>query len=338
MQQEVPQLRFATTRLASGLRLHYAEQGDPGGEPIVFLPGYTDSWFSYSRVLPLLPARYHAYALDQRGHGDSERPDCCYAVEDFAADVVAFLDAVAAERATLVGHSGSCLVARRVAEAHPERVARLVLLGAPQSLGDNQEELELQTAVRALEDPVPVQFARELQGAAAHVPLPEPFFEGLVAESLKLPARVWKATLEGLFAFDDAGVGPLAAARGGGPPWGGHPRGQGGGVPGDRPQPQLGAPGAGRRRPGRLHARDLAGLPAERGKTNVAARRRRSWSRGSPGRSGRSGTGPAFVGVHRGGRLPAAGVHNAASPVRPRGSLCPRAGPSGTSATGRRLG
>jgi non-heme chloroperoxidase len=204
MQQQVPQLRFATTRLASGPRIHYAEQGDPSGETIVFLPAYTDSWFSYSQVLPLLPQRYHAYALDQRGHGDSERPDCCYAVEDFAADLVAFLDAVGVGRATLVGHSGSCLVARRVAEVHPERVARLVLLGAPGSLGDNQEELALQTAVRALQDPVPVQFARELQGAAAHVALPEAFFERLVADSLKLPARVWKSTLDGLFAFDDA--------------------------------------------------------------------------------------------------------------------------------------
>jgi non-heme chloroperoxidase len=212
MQQEVPQLRFATARLASGLRVHYAEQGDPGGEVIVFLPAYTDSWFSYSRVLPLLPGRYHAYAVDQRGHGDSERPDCCYTVEDFAADVVAFLDTVGAERATLVGHSASCLVARRVAEAHPERVARLMLLGAPGWLGDNEEELALQTAVRALEDPVPAVFARELQGAAAHVTLPEPFFERLVAESLKLPARVWKSTLEGLFAFDDAAeLGRIAA-------------------------------------------------------------------------------------------------------------------------------
>jgi non-heme chloroperoxidase len=204
MQHQVPQLRFASTRLATGPRVHYAEQGDPGGPPIVFLPAYTDSWFSYSRVLPLLPAGYHAYALDQRGHGDSERPDCCYAVEDFAGDVVAFLDAVGIGRATLVGHSGSCLVARHVAETHPERVARLVLLGSPGSLGDNEEELALQTAVRALQDPVPVQFARELQGAAAHVTLPEAFFERLVAESLKLPARVWKSALDGLFAFDDA--------------------------------------------------------------------------------------------------------------------------------------
>jgi hypothetical protein len=54
MQQDGQQLRFATARLASGPRVHYAEQGDPGGEAIVFLPAYTDSWFSYSRVLPLL--------------------------------------------------------------------------------------------------------------------------------------------------------------------------------------------------------------------------------------------------------------------------------------------
>lgn len=104
------------------------------------------------------------------------------------------------------------MVARCVAEVFPERVARLVLIGAPGSLGDNEEELELQTAVRGLRDPVPVQFVRELQGAAAHVPLPEPFFNGLIAESLKLPARVWKSTLDGLFAFDDtADLGRIAA-------------------------------------------------------------------------------------------------------------------------------
>ena len=99
-----------------------------------------------------------------------------------------------------------------MAEAHPERVARLVLIGSPGSLGDNEEELELQTAVRGLKDPVPAQFARELQGAAAHVTLPEAFFERLVAESLKLPARVWKSALDGLFAFDDASdLGRIAA-------------------------------------------------------------------------------------------------------------------------------
>jgi len=69
-------LRFATPQLATGPQVYYAEQGDPCGEPIFLIHPHADSWFSFSRVLTLLPARYHAYALDQRGHGDSERPGC----------------------------------------------------------------------------------------------------------------------------------------------------------------------------------------------------------------------------------------------------------------------
>jgi non-heme chloroperoxidase len=147
-------LRFATTRLASGPQVHYAEQGDPDGETILLLPAYADSWFSYSRVLPLLPTRDHAYALDQRGHGDSERPACCYSVDDFAADAVAFLDAAGIQRATLVGHSGSCLTARRMAVTDPDRVGGLVLIGAPLSLA-TPAVLAFQAAVHALQDPPP---------------------------------------------------------------------------------------------------------------------------------------------------------------------------------------
>ena len=203
MQQEAPQLRFATTSLASGPQVHYAEQGDPDGEPILFLHGYTDSWFSFSRLLPLLSTRYHAYAFDQRGHGDSERPDCCYEIDDLVADVVAFLDALGVDQATVVGHSGGSFTARGVVETHPQRVGRLVLIGSAVT-PLKQETRELQEAVHTLEDPVPAEFAREFQAANINVPLPEAFFERAVAESLKLPARVWKRALDGLLAVDDA--------------------------------------------------------------------------------------------------------------------------------------
>ncbi len=203
MQQDVPQLRFATTRLASGPQLHYAEQGDQGGEAIVFVHGWPDSWFSFSRVLPLLPVRYHAFALDQRGFGDSERPDCCYGIDDLAADVVAFLDAVSVERASLVGHSQGSFIARRVAETHPQRVERLVLIGSAVT-PVNEVTLEVQASIRELEDPVSVPFAREFQASTAYIPLPEAFFEGVVAESCKLPASLWREVWDGMLGFDDA--------------------------------------------------------------------------------------------------------------------------------------
>ena len=212
MQQAVPPPRFATSRLATGLQVHFTEQGNPGGEPILFLPAYADSWFSYSRVLAPLPPRYHAYALDQRGHGDSERPACCYTIDDFAADTVAFLDAVGIQRVTLVGHSGSAFTARRVAVTHPERVARLVLSGSPAGSLPKQVKLGLQATMRALADPVPADFVRRFQAGAAHVPLPETFLERLVAESRKLPAHVWRDAADGLVAFDDtADLGRIAA-------------------------------------------------------------------------------------------------------------------------------
>ncbi len=204
MQQAVLQLRFATTRLATGLRVHYAEQGDPGGEPLVFLHGYADSWYSYSRLLPLLPSWYHVYALDQRGHGDSERPVLGYGVDDLAADVMAFLDAVGAPRATLVGDSSGTIIARRVAEQYPEHVSRLVLIAAPIRVPVNEATLELQETIRALEDPVPPEFVREFQASMTHVPLPQEFSERMVTESLKLPARVWQVALDGLLGADDS--------------------------------------------------------------------------------------------------------------------------------------
>jgi non-heme chloroperoxidase len=65
-------------------------------------------------------------AFDQRGFGDSDRPESGYAIAGMADDAVALMDALHVERASLVGHSFGSFVARKVAIAHPKRVAALV--------------------------------------------------------------------------------------------------------------------------------------------------------------------------------------------------------------------
>jgi non-heme chloroperoxidase len=191
-------IRLARTPLTTGSTLHYAEQGDRSGEPIIFLHGYSDSWFSFSRVLPLLSSEYHAFALTQRGHGDSDKPQCCYTPEDFAADVDAFMDAVGIEEATLVGASTGALFAQRVVLSYPHRVSRLVLVGAQTPANEaNEAVVGLQEEVQALEDPVPPEFVRAFQESTIHQPVPQEFLDRVVSESLKLPARVWRDYLEG---------------------------------------------------------------------------------------------------------------------------------------------
>ena len=201
-------LRFADAQLSTGVRLRYAERGDPAGRPVVMLHGVTDSWFSFSRVLPLLDASLRAIAIDQRGHGDSERPDGGYALKDLAADVVSFMDAMELGSAVLVGHSMGSHVAQRVALAAPERVDAVVLVGSATTLR-NDDVLEFAREVSALADPVPEEFVRAFQESTVHVPVPGEFMDAVVAESLKLPVRVWRALMAGMLIEP----GPVALGR-----------------------------------------------------------------------------------------------------------------------------
>jgi len=142
-------------------------------------------------------------ALDQRGHGDSDRPPSGYAIADLAADAVAVLDALAISRATVVGHSMGSFVALRLALDHADRVSRLVLVGSA-TTAVNEGLLGLRAEVEDLSDPTPLAFVREFQRSTAYAELPEAFVDCVVAESRKLPARVWRAALAGILAFESA--------------------------------------------------------------------------------------------------------------------------------------
>ena len=147
----------------------------------------------------LLSRCYHAVVPDQRGHGDSDKPVCCYTADDYAADVDAFMEAVGIERATLVGDSSGGLIAQRVALDYPHRVSRLVLIGSPTTLVNNEAVVELgEEMLAALEDPISPEFVREFVLGTIHHPVPEEFLKGAVSENLKVPACVWRDYYEGV--------------------------------------------------------------------------------------------------------------------------------------------
>lgn len=190
--------------LRNGVKLSAVMLGDPTGPTAVLLPGPTDSWRSYESVLIRLPASLHVIAASQRGHGDSDKPASGYRVEDFAADVPLLLDALGIERAVLAGHSGSCLVARRVAIDHPGRVAGLLLEASPTTLRGNAElEALVQSLVSGLHDPLDTAFARSFVADTSTGQLAPELVDQLAAEVMKVPARVWKEMFSGLLAYDD---------------------------------------------------------------------------------------------------------------------------------------
>lgn len=193
--------RVGRVKLSTGITMKYVEAGDPNGPVVLLIHGYADSSFSYSRVIPMLDKRYRIIAIDQRGHGDTDKPEGGYEMRDFAADVSAFLDAKSIDSAIVVGHSMGSFVAMQAALDFPKRVSRLVLIGTA-STANNKETRGLQDAVNQLSDPVPSQFVRDFQVGASSPKLPKEFLDTVVNESLKLPANVWKQALAGVMAKD----------------------------------------------------------------------------------------------------------------------------------------
>jgi pimeloyl-ACP methyl ester carboxylesterase len=195
-----------SVELPNQVTLSYVEQGDVSGIPVLFLHGVTDSWHSYEPVFAHLPDSIHAFGLTQRGHGDASRPAKGYRFNDFASDLAAFMDALQIEPAVIVGHSMGSVVAQRFAIDFPERTLGLVLVGSFATLRGNPGVQELwDSAISGLTDPVDPGFVREFQQSTLAQPVPQAFFEDVVAESLKVPARVWRAAFEGFLEDDFSG-------------------------------------------------------------------------------------------------------------------------------------
>ena len=108
------------------LRMAYTDLGS--GEPVVLLHGIPTWSFLYADVIPLLEPHCRVLAPDFLGHGWSDRRDRFdRSLTAQTAAVLALLDALEIERATIVGHDTGGGVALIMGIEHPERVARLVL-------------------------------------------------------------------------------------------------------------------------------------------------------------------------------------------------------------------
>jgi 3-oxoadipate enol-lactonase len=108
----------------------YEVRGPAGAQPVVLLHNIFCDRRVFEGVVAALPPGHRSIAIDFRGHGESTLGSQPYAVADLVADVVAVLDHEGVERAVVVGLSLGATVALELALAHPDRVSRLVLMGA----------------------------------------------------------------------------------------------------------------------------------------------------------------------------------------------------------------
>jgi 2-hydroxymuconate-semialdehyde hydrolase len=119
--------------MAAGVRTNYHDLGR-GGFPVLMIHGSgpgVSAWANWRLALPELAKNRRALALDMAGFGYSDgAPDGVYSLDGWVQQALGFLDAMDIERADLVGNSFGGAISLALAIRHPERVRRLVLMGA----------------------------------------------------------------------------------------------------------------------------------------------------------------------------------------------------------------
>jgi pimeloyl-ACP methyl ester carboxylesterase len=118
----------------NGIRMYLAEQGS--GPLVLLCHGFPESWYSWRHQLPALAAAgFHAVAPDQRGYGQTDRPEAIdrYTILHLVGDMVGLLDALGAETAVIVGHDWGSPVAWNAALMRPDRFRAVISLSVPYS-------------------------------------------------------------------------------------------------------------------------------------------------------------------------------------------------------------
>ncbi|HLZ70421.1 MAG TPA: alpha/beta hydrolase [Dehalococcoidia bacterium] len=122
---ELPGQRF----WVRGVALHFEEQGE--GFPVLLIPGFLGSTFSFRHTMPALAAQFRVLAVDLPGFGYSDRgAQIEYSASNWVSLLAEFLGRQGIERAVVLGHSLGGGVAQRLALEHPELVERLVLVSS----------------------------------------------------------------------------------------------------------------------------------------------------------------------------------------------------------------
>ncbi|MCV7261037.1 alpha/beta fold hydrolase [Mycobacterium shimoidei] len=139
---------------AGGIRTRYLRAGEPDNPVLILLHGSGGHAEAYVRNLEAHGEHFWTWAIDMLGHGYTDKPGHPLEIPHYVTHLIAFLDAIGAERASLSGESLGGWVAARAAIDHPEKVDRLVLNTAGGSQADPEVMQRIITlSMAAAEDP-----------------------------------------------------------------------------------------------------------------------------------------------------------------------------------------
>ena len=115
---QIPRDEWVTV---DGLSFHYRDWGD-SGQPILLLHGLASTSHIWDMVAPILAQNHRVIALDQRGHGETDKPTYGFDFASVTQDVIGVIDHFGGDAPVVVGHSWGGSVALELAVRAPKSV------------------------------------------------------------------------------------------------------------------------------------------------------------------------------------------------------------------------
>ena len=139
--------------------LHYRDEGDPNGAPIVFANSLGTDFRLWNKIIALMPEGLRILRFDKRGHGLSSCPKGHYTMTELVDETAQLMQALEFENSLFVGLSIGGLIGQGLAHQHPSLVKSLVISNSAARIGTPemwQERIELLQAggIEALADPI----------------------------------------------------------------------------------------------------------------------------------------------------------------------------------------
>lgn len=120
----------------SSVKLHWQEDGDPEGAPVVFANSLGTDLRLWDKTVAALPAGLRVIRFDKRGHGLSECPDGPYSMEALVQDTEELMDHLGLQACAFVGLSIGGMIGQGLAAKRPDLVKALVLSNTAAKMGD----------------------------------------------------------------------------------------------------------------------------------------------------------------------------------------------------------
>jgi pimeloyl-ACP methyl ester carboxylesterase len=128
---------------ANGITIHYEVHGS--GEPLLLIGGLGADTFLWFRQVPDLSKHFRVIVFDNRGSGETDKPEEPYTIKMFADDTAGLLKAIQIPQANILGASLGGLIAQEFALDYPEMVDKLILVstnfGGPNAIPMPQETI-----------------------------------------------------------------------------------------------------------------------------------------------------------------------------------------------------